>query len=726
MKIILINCSNPNNFEKIRLLNQKISYRNKYRYRIIYNNKIFLLQSTFLAREKENTKIKFKLIVFSDDSNIDDLKAGIESIVKFKEIKNYKKNWKKFVLYINIPFFNLSEMVYSIKEDEVSNIKIFGNYFVNNNRKKCLIIHKNKIYRLKEYFSIEDIDKNENKLELYLLEIDYIKQKSYMFNNCKSLEKFSLLEEEEENAIEEKDSVINNNYDESESSEFYNEPNSDSEIKKSKTNIGFLSKCFLIEFEWDYFIYKVIIKKFSRLSLIDIPKKKIHYVNSLKSMFYNCSSLKFLGNLTYWDISNVNDMRCLFHGCSSLKCLPDLSNWKTNNVEYMDEIFYGCKALISLPNIYKWVTKKLISMNKLFYGCSSLISLPDISKWNTFNITSIEGLFYGCSSLVSLPHISKWKFQILNNLSYLFYGCSSLVSLPHISKWKFDYLENISYMFYGCKSLVSLPDISKWKFDYLENIKYMFYGCSSLVSIPDISKWKFNNIKNISYLFYECSSLISLPDISKWKLNNIENISYLFYGCSSLISLPDISKWNTGNVQSMEGLFFGCSSLISIPDISKWKFYELENISYIFFRCSSLLSIPNIFKWDFSNLKEMKSLFDYCTSLISLPPVFPKFEIQSTFYIDNSFTECISLINFPNFQLFNESKNKRNNFLLNNKMSNYFIFDIEYLIKKKAFLENDYLKRKIFIIKLFIRINYIHQEMILFLELIKIKQLKLN
>jgi surface protein len=52
----------------------------------------------------------------------------------------------------------------------------------------------------------------------------------------------------------------------------------------------------------------------------------------------------------------------------------------------MKKMFFNCSSLISLPDISKWNTTNVINMKKMFYNCSSLISLPDISKWNTSNV----------------------------------------------------------------------------------------------------------------------------------------------------------------------------------------------------------------------------------------------------------------------------------------------------------------------------------------------------
>ena len=73
-----------------------------------------------------------------------------------------------------------------------------------------------------------------------------------------------------------------------------------------------------------------------------------------------------------------------------------------NNIFSFEEMFYECSSLLLLPDISKWETNNINNMKGMFYGCSSLLSLPDISKWNTNNVTDMKGIFYGCSSLLSL------------------------------------------------------------------------------------------------------------------------------------------------------------------------------------------------------------------------------------------------------------------------------------------------------------------------------------
>ena len=235
------------------------------------------------------------------------------------------------------------------------------------------------------------------------------------------------------------------------------------------------------------------------------------------------------------------------------------------NITDMSNMFFGCSSLLSLPDISRMNISNITNLSGIFRECSSLSSLPNISRWNISNATNLSGMFRGCSSLSSLPDISKWNTSKITSMTGLFYGCSSLLSLPDISKWNTINVTNMSGMFRECSLLSSLPDISKWNTINVTNISGMFYKCSSLLSLPDISKWNISNITNMMGLLYGCSSLSTLPDISKWNISSITNMSYMFYGCSLLSSLPDISKWNISNNIDMISMFEGCNKSLIIP-----------------------------------------------------------------------------------------------------------------------------------------------------------------
>ena len=248
-------------------------------------------------------------------------------------------------------------------------------------------------------------------------------------------------------------------------------------------------------------------------------------------------------------ITNMSDM---FYNCTSLNTLPDISEWDTKNVNNMSYMFSGCRGLISLPDISKWNTENVTTMSYMFSNCISLKTLPDISKWNTKNVREINDMFYDCDSLISLPDISKWNTNNVNNISCMFYGCSSLKILPDISKWNTKNVTNIKGIFSGC---IFIPDITKLDTQNVTDMSYIFYNCKSIMILPNISKWNTKNVINMSYMFWGCKKLKSLPDLSKWNTKNVTNMSYMFYNCISLISLPDISKWELNKKVKTEGMF---------------------------------------------------------------------------------------------------------------------------------------------------------------------------
>ena len=75
---------------------------------------------------------------------------------------------------------------------------------------------------------------------------------------------------------------------------------------------------------------------------------------------------------------SITDMSYMFYGCSSLSSLPDISKWNTNNVTYMYGLFSSCSSLSSLPDISKWNTNDVTNMVVMFSNCSSLSFLHDI------------------------------------------------------------------------------------------------------------------------------------------------------------------------------------------------------------------------------------------------------------------------------------------------------------------------------------------------------------
>ena len=244
------------------------------------------------------------------------------------------------------------------KNEDKEKIRIFGEYFVKNNKDKCKVIYKEKENELKEFF--EDISTNYNHKDDIILKLrikDIITDVSYMFYECDSL----LL--------------------------FPNKPN----------GLSFLVGSNVIEMRNMFSGCK------SLISLPDVSRWNTSNIHNMTFMFRGCESLQSLPDISKWNTSNVTKMKSVFSCCESLIYLPEISKWNTSNVKDMSYIFYGCNSLLSLPDISKWETSKVKDMNNLFSNCYSLVSLPEISKWNTSKVKFMNESFSECLNCLNKP-----------------------------------------------------------------------------------------------------------------------------------------------------------------------------------------------------------------------------------------------------------------------------------------------------------------------------------
>ena len=133
-------------------------------------------------------------ILFYYDNNPNML-DWIKYCESFYAIYVNKKDLKYYNNYISfLKLYDKSKMVYIIDPNE-EKIHIFFQNFLYYNKYICLILYKDKIFPLKEYFLTKDIEKGDNKLELYLIELEEISNKNYMFYNCNLLEEFLMFED---------------------------------------------------------------------------------------------------------------------------------------------------------------------------------------------------------------------------------------------------------------------------------------------------------------------------------------------------------------------------------------------------------------------------------------------------------------------------------------------------------------------------------------------------
>ena len=76
----------------------------------------------------------------------------------------------------------------------------------------------------------------------------------------------------------------------------------------------------------------------------------------------------------------------MFYNCSLVSFIPDISKWKIIEIKNISYIFYNCISLVCIPNITKWNFSKNINYKNLFYNCFSLSYISFSSKDTQNNI----------------------------------------------------------------------------------------------------------------------------------------------------------------------------------------------------------------------------------------------------------------------------------------------------------------------------------------------------
>ena len=149
--------------------------------------------------------------------------------------------------------------------------------------------------------------------------------KSYMFKDCKSLLELKINNNLE--YIEDNENFDINNY------ELENNENNINCWEDEETN---LNKSF--EFYGDNGIDEYNNTYINNISTI----KTYNEENNKDSLLTYLESFK----LEY----NYVNLKYMFYNCSSLSSLPDISNWNTSNLKNKNDMFSGCNKSLKIPN----------------------------------------------------------------------------------------------------------------------------------------------------------------------------------------------------------------------------------------------------------------------------------------------------------------------------------------------------------------------------------------
>jgi len=191
------------------------------------------------------------------------------------------------------------------KEYKEDVIRIFGKYFVKQNKNKCKIIYNNKKYELKEYY--DEIDNNYNpkikEIKIKLNGINNITNMKEMFYGCIHLTSLSKSKNVGAKQIE----IFND--DNSETSLFENE--SEMKIKyKNIKNLNIDEELFERYKELNYLYYEYFLSSSEQISSIESNFSS----NYKKSLNLNIKTQLELSKFC----SNIKNISFMFSGCISL------------------------------------------------------------------------------------------------------------------------------------------------------------------------------------------------------------------------------------------------------------------------------------------------------------------------------------------------------------------------------------------------------------------------
>ena len=344
-----------------------------------HNNKHKLIEfKEILPNKHFVNKIKEMQNEFRE--SIDNLEEEINNIVKILHnfldslnsyyqineeiIKNYELKFRNYYSIINVSKYNtqrlLDDIYYALKEDNLekkirgileinskintglndfdldkgknfvnlkykknsiiginSRMRIFGDKFVDENYNKCYLLINDKEMPLCTRINYLKENKDDNILEIKLIETKKITSMNSMFGGCKNL-------------------ISLDNFSEWDTS--------------NVTDMSYMfNKCISLQ------------------CLPDISKWNTSNVIKMCGMFDACESLLSLPDISKWDVSNVTDMNHMFSCCKSLKVYPDFSKWNTSKVTNMNHMFSDCKNAEKLVDISKWNTSNVIDMKYMFF-----------------------------------------------------------------------------------------------------------------------------------------------------------------------------------------------------------------------------------------------------------------------------------------------------------------------------------------------------------------------
>ena len=274
-------------------------------------------------------------------------------------------------------------------------------------------------------------------------------------------------------------------------------------------------------------------------------------------------------------INRINDASYMFYKCSSLLYIDDISNWNTTNINDMSYMFYECSSLKNIPDISKWDTSKVTNMSNMFAKCSSLSLIPDISQWNMSNVNNISNMFNECKLLQTIPNI----YNLNNNKTINIEDNLDPISIG-ITKKIIEQLENSVYE-------INIGDNNKYmgifcKISYLDNSMMNILIINKAINIDKIKILINNKYKEIK-MEKRRKYINKEYDITIIEINEKLKINYMEYD-ENLLNINNYKSYINKTIYTLQ--FDDNMNKY----ISYGKIKDL-NENYYYYKCNNKYSV---------------------------------------------------------------------------------------------------------------------------------------
>ena len=294
-------------------------------------------------------------------------------------------------------------------------------------------------------------------------------------------------------------------------------------------------------------------------------------VSSLQQAFDECNVLSTI-EISNIDVSECKYLNSMFKDCYKLEefdfnCfVRDSSSGilRFDKVVSMEKMFYNCSSLSSIKNMtnisFAVLTDSYISdtgvtyttsMKHAFFHCTQLseldisgISIPSVTGHGTFLDMFLESSI----KKINMSGATLTGFKTLN----LMFKNRNYFNSIDLSNATFGPVGSAAEMFNGCSYLTKI-DLSGVKLNSCTTCMSMFTGCTALKE-ANLSNIELNSCTTCESMFNGCTKLETIV-MRNFKTPLCINMSYMFKNCYSVRGEVILTGWDTRSVTTMASMF---------------------------------------------------------------------------------------------------------------------------------------------------------------------------